>query len=1097
MARPLVDAHHSLARRAGREAEHLAGDRIEPGPLEVHAVFSLDRGVPFVGFAQLLCGHSDEPAVDIHEFRHVNLQSLSVAGGHLGCHTGECRCVRHRSNDRRQRVPIDYDSDPMPTERTAPTFISPVLVGRDELLERADRAIAGLRDGTGGFLLLAGEAGIGKTRLLGAVGRRAGLAGIPAVGAASFPGDVELAGGLLIDLARDLARHEQPAGAADAGRRLEARLTGEEPDPTGGDAHRQRRLLVLDTVDLLAALASGGPVVFLLEDLHWADELSLEILAQLARRQTEVPILVIATYRSDEVFGRLPMRDWRTRLLTGRLAIEFDLPRLTRAEVATMAGALLGLALPVPVDVLDALEVRCDGIPLHVEEFLGAIGAGSPSGDDLRTRPAPATLAEAVVRRAETLSPEARSVADAGAVVGREFDLQLLMDVTGLSSAAVDAAITDLIERHFLVRVPEPGRFDFRHALIRDALHEAISDGTRRDVHRRIALAATGRPEIGSEAFLSMQYAGALMGEEAYRLARSAGRRAAALSSHREAVELFERVRRFTPLDATPAERAENFVALGVESAAIDENAAADDAFARARSTLEAAGDSVAAAAVVVPHVAVRHLLGDDLATRTTMLTGALRDLDGAAIPIAHLTRAALEAGLAAAYMLDRRLDESIEHAQRALSIARELRDTNAEIDASTTLGAVYVFAGRMDDGWALLESAVERARDAKLEFEAARAYRMLASGPSVLVEYERAGRWLREGIDYARRVELWNHHHYMTSHLAHVRWATGEWSEAQRFAEHALADGRGGITTRITSLHVLGYVAMGRAEWAAAAGYLDEARELGERMSELQRLSPALWGLAELAGLRGDHGAAIARCEEGMTASERVRDSAYAFPFLMTGVRALLHAGDPHAAERWFERAAARVADRSIPGTLPSIDHGRGLVLLARGATGQAREALETARAGWAGRNRSWDATRATIDLARCAARANRRVEAERFAAEAREAARHIGATALIGEGERVLGPARRGRPPEPWAPLTAREFEVARCVAEGLTNPVIAERLAVAPKTVAAHVEHILAKLGVNRRTEIAAWTATRLASQRQPAVLHSRPHGDDREE
>ena len=979
----------------------------------------------------------------------------------------------------------------MATGDTRSTFVSPVLVGRDDLLELTDRSLDAARGGSGRLLLLAGEAGIGKSRLLGTIARRAGIAGIPRLAAAAFPGDVELAGGLLLDLARDLGRHAEPAGAPEAGRRLETRLVGDDRADGEGDAHRRRRLLVLDVVDLLAGLPSDGPLVILLEDIHWADDLSLEVLAQLARRLGDLPVLVVATYRSDEVFGRVPMREWRTRLLTGRLADEVQLPRLTAGEIATMAGAVLGQATPVPADIVEALELRSDGIPLHVEEFLAALDPVDPSGGRLRTQTVPATLAEAVIRRAESLSPEERKVADAAAIVGREFDLPLLAEVTGLDEAVVDAALRDLVDRHFIVRTSGDERFDFRHALIRDALHDAVPDTVRHDLHRRIAIAATGRPEIGGEAFLSMHYAGARMGPEAYRLARSAGRRAAGLSSHREAVELFDRVLRFTPVDAAPEERAANLADYAAESAALDDNVAADEAYRTARSLLEAAGDPVGAAALSGPHVAVRHLLGDDLETRVAMLSDSLAAIDAAGAPAVDATRASLEAALAAAYMLDRRLDEAIEHGERATSIARELGDVTADINASTTLGATFVFAGRMDEGWRLLEAAVERARELGMEVEAARGFRMIATSASVLVEYDRAAAWLREGLEYARRVELWNHHHYMAGHLAHVSWATGDWDLARALAEQALADGRGGITTRITCLHVLGFVALGRGEWPDAGAFLEEARELGQRMAELQRLAPARWGLAELALQEGDHATAARLSEEALVASERVRDAAYAFPFLVTGTRAQLGLGDPHAAEQWVERVTARLADRSIPGTFPAIDHGRGLVELARGSTGRARASLEAAAAGWHERRRAWEGTTVLIDLARCAIRSNRRADAARHAAAARDAAARLGATPLVTEAEGVLRSLRRrDAAAEPWAPLTAREFAVARLVSDGLTNAAIGERLEIAPKTVAAHIEHILAKLAVGRRAEIAAWTATR-------PVLHSGPHGDDREE
>src|SRR5215211_560146 len=224
--------------------------------------------------------------------------------------------------------------------------------------------------------------------------------------------------------------------------------------------------------------------------------------------------------------------------------------------------------------------------------------------------------------------------------------------------------------------------------------------------------------------------------------------------------------------------------------------------------------------------------------------------------------------------MLDRQLDASIGYGERSLAPADG--DDPASLNTAATPGSVLVFAGRMDEGWAMLESAVGRSVERRLEAEAARAYRMIGSCASVLVEYDRAERWLVEGVDYAERAEMWNHRHYMAAHLAHVQWAGGDWAEADRTARQALVDGRGGITTRITAEHVLGYLAMGRGDWEEATGLLGDALAQGERMAELQRLSPALWGLAETALLRGDPATAAELCDRGHAASATVTDAAY-----------------------------------------------------------------------------------------------------------------------------------------------------------------------------------------------------------------------------
>jgi ATP/maltotriose-dependent transcriptional regulator MalT len=314
-----------------------------------------------------------------------------------------------------------------------------------------------------------------------------------------------------------------------------------------------------------------------------------------------------------------------------------------------------------------------------------------------------------------------------------------------------------------------------------------------------------------------------------------------------------------------------------------------------------------------------------------------------------------------------------------------------------------------------------------------------------------------------------------MASHLGHVQWATGRWDAATQTAQQALADGRGGITTRITAQYVLGFLAMGRADWEAADTLLREALAQGEQLAELNRLSPPLWGLAEVARCRGDYNTAVALCERGYHASADVTDAAYLYPYLLTGVRAHLAQGDVDAAENWSDRIGAVLTARAIPGTLPAISHGQGLVLLARGDVAAARQALESASDSWQARHRFWEGTWSRLDLAQAAAKARRRGEAAVLLDEAQTVAAAAGATTVIDAADQLTASFDHTRPAEPWYPLTAREFEIARLVAAGLTNRQIAGQLVLAPKTISAHVTHILTKLGAARRAEIAAWCAT----------------------
>ena len=974
------------------------------------------------------------------------------------------------------------------------TVVCPVIVGRDDLLALADRRLTEVTAGHGHLLFVAGEAGIGKTRLVGTIERRATAAGMRTIRAGTYPSDLQVAAAILVDLARAMGRSD---AFRELGERLSRRL--DDADDGIGDAHRRRRLLVLDVAEILAEMAVDVPALVVLEDLHWADDLTLEVLAALARRLVDLPLFIVGTYRSDELYPRVPMRDWRARLLTQRLAEEIRVGRLSSDETGTMVALITEQSGPVANDIAAAIHARTDGIPLYVEEFLGVLQASDLSAAEaVRAAGIPDTVEGAIVARVAQRSRRAARLAEAGAVIGRSFDLDLLASVLGEDPDRLAVPLTELADHHILLPTQTPGRMGFRHALICDAIYSRVAEPERRRLHLRTAQAAAGRADVGTDAFLSLHFERAGRRAEAYAAALAGARAATAISSHGEARELYERALRMAPDDLDSVSRARLIEGHAASCAATDRNAEAAASYEAAREAYLAAGVALEASAVVAPLVAIRHLLGDGLDERSARLRAALRELEvppavhqAGFDPPTDRVRGQLLAGLSAAYMLDRRLEESISYGTDARRMAQAADDSPTEHHATVTLGSCYIFAGRMDEGWALLEAAIADARASHLEAEAARAYRMLGTSASVLVEYDRAERWLREGVGFAERVELWNHRHYMAAHLGHVLWATGRWAEADTLAAAALADGRGGITTRITALIVIGYVALGRGDWPRAREALIEAHELGTQMNELQRRSPALWGLAEMAWLTGDIGQAISLVEEGLAASRAVRDAAYLFPFVVTGTRVYLAAGDSSAARGWLAAVDELLGARSIPGTLPSLDHARGLLLAHEGSTAQARAALQAAVSEWGRLGRVWEGTWAQVDLARCHLRANHRADAARVARAAREIGLTLGSTPIVDAAEEVLRASGRGRSAtDPWAPLTAREFEVARLVAAGRTNVEIATELGVARKTASAHLEHILAKLGVARRAEIAAWVAGR-------PVLHSRPHGDDREE
>ena len=318
--------------------------------------------------------------------------------------------------------------------------------------------------------------------------------------------------------------------------------------------------------------------------------------------------------------------------------------------------------------------------------------------------------------------------------------------------------------------------------------------------------------------------------------------------------------------------------------------------------------------------------------------------------------------------MLNRELDQAIAYGERSRSLSRSIGNDEAGLNTAATLGSVLVFAGQHDSGWALLEDSVTRSVDRYLEGEAARGYRMIGTTASVVVEYDRAEHWLDRGIEYAdrrRAVEPPQLHDRPPGPRALGPRRVGR--RPSRRAEQALADGRAGITTRITALYVLGYLALGQARFAAATRLLSEALEAGSAMGELQRVSPALWGLAETAQLEGDFDRAIALCERGFAASDRVEDAAYLYPFLVTGTRAHLAQGDRRGAEAWVTRVERALRHRVHPRHPAGRSTTPTACCSSRPVTaGRPRPAWSGP--GWPGqtRHRFWEGSWAALELAR-----------------------------------------------------------------------------------------------------------------------------------
>ena len=217
----------------------------------------------------------------------------------------------------------------------------------------------------------------------------------------------------ILDMARSMVRH--PAFATLGGQLLELGKDVLEAE------HAQRRRLVMETVELILA-SLPGPTMLSFEDLQWADDVSLEIIAELARRSRDRPLLLTGDYRVEDVPRGTSLRDWRARLLTQRIAEELRLAPLDATETALVTTLILDTGLPAPRDVAAAVYERTDGIPLHIEELLGALSAEARAdGTAIREANVPDTIEDAILARLARLSPEAQATARAGAVIGRCF----------------------------------------------------------------------------------------------------------------------------------------------------------------------------------------------------------------------------------------------------------------------------------------------------------------------------------------------------------------------------------------------------------------------------------------------------------------------------------------------------------------------------------------------------------------------------------------------------------------------------------------------------------------------------------------------------
>jgi DNA-binding CsgD family transcriptional regulator len=647
--------------------------------------------------------------------------------------------------------------------------------------EHLDAAVAG----RGRLVLVSGEAGVGKTSLVRAF-------------AEERVGDVRFARG-----ACDGLFTPQPlAPLLELAEQIGVSVDGPRRDVFSGTLDALRR----------------APTVAVVEDVHWADEATLDLIRFLGRRLEQTTTLLVATYRDDELGPRHPLR-----VLLGDVPSErrVALPPLSERGVQALADGS-------EVDPAELYRLT-GGNPFFVTEVLAAGGAGVPE-----------SVRDAVLARAAKLGRPAREIADAAAVVGRHAELELLARVLDEPLGALEECLAAGVLQ------AEGNDIAFRHELARRSVEEAIDPLRRAELHRRVLAALlTGE---GNPARLAHHAEAA--GDTAAVLAHAppAAEHAASLGAHREAAAQYERALRFA--DGLPRrEVAELLESRAYECYLTDQVEDALAAQLEAREQYRALGDEVKEGDMLrwisrLSYLAAR--IEDARATARAAIAILERFPPGEELALAY-------ANLAQLAQIDLDLDSALAWGERALALAREAGAHNIVVDVLLTMGIAETVAGRGPDR---IERGLELALDQGTDDCVGRAYGGLAFAAMRRRDWSAADTWLDEGIRYTTDRDLDARRLYLLGWRAWASIERGRWDQAAADAEAVLRHPYARLS-RIWALLALGAVRARRGDpefWAP----LDEAVEL-TRGESAQKRVPMQVVRVEAAYLAGDPARALA----------------------------------------------------------------------------------------------------------------------------------------------------------------------------------------------------------------------------------------------
>ena len=368
------------------------------------------------------------------------------------------------------------------------------LIERDTQLGELAHWIARARGGEGGVVLVAGEAGVGKTQLVRAAIADAGVAALASE--ATLEAREPYAPVATVVRAHARRRRRSTFSPPEVARIL--------PEGAGEASESSPPVLVEALSAWFAALGDREPALVFLDDLHWADGATLDLLLRLAADLQSSPVLVVGAYRSDEVTRGHPLRRLRVALRRAGRFGEIDVPPLGPEATVQLASRVLGV--PIGRSLAAALYDRTQGVPFFVEELAAVLtpthAVSGPDGLELtpgRELPLPETVRDTVGPRIDALGADGRTALEVAAVVGLRFELDLLEEL------GASADIHDAVANGLVLEV-DAGTAMFRHALVREAVYADVPWARRRELHRRVAAALDARsaaPRLLAEHWLA------------------------------------------------------------------------------------------------------------------------------------------------------------------------------------------------------------------------------------------------------------------------------------------------------------------------------------------------------------------------------------------------------------------------------------------------------------------------------------------------------------------------------------------------------------------------------------------------------------------